>query len=75
MSRLSAEPIVTTAAEEQVLTRLVRAHTTPRKLAERAPTSPVSCSRTGLYHFVLAYSAWEHAEVVLGGESYVIVTC
>ena len=23
-----------------------------------------------LYHFVLAYSAWEHAEVVLGGESY-----
>jgi hypothetical protein len=36
MPRLSAEPIVTTAAEEQVLTRLVRAHTTPRKLAERA---------------------------------------
>jgi hypothetical protein len=23
-----------------------------------------------LYHFVLAYSAWEHAEVVLGGESF-----
>jgi len=23
-----------------------------------------------LYHFVLAYSAWEHAEPVLGGESY-----
>jgi hypothetical protein len=22
-----------------------------------------------LYHFVLAYSAWEHAEPVLGGES------
>jgi hypothetical protein len=22
------------------------------------------------YHFVLAYSAWEHAEVVLGGESF-----
>ena len=24
----------------------------------------------GLYHFVLAYSAWEHAELVLGGESF-----
>lgn len=24
-----------------------------------------------LYHFVLAYSRWQHAEVVLGGESYV----
>jgi hypothetical protein len=23
-----------------------------------------------LYHFVLAYSAWEHAELVLGGESF-----
>ena len=23
-----------------------------------------------LYHFVLAYSGWEHAEVVLGGESF-----
>ena len=36
MSRLSAEPIVITAAHEQVLTRLVHAHTTPQKLAERA---------------------------------------
>ena len=24
-----------------------------------------------LYHFVLAYSGWEHAEVVLGGESFI----
>ncbi len=24
-----------------------------------------------LYHFALAYSGWQHAEVVLGGESYV----
>lgn len=24
-----------------------------------------------LYHFVLAFSGWQHAEVVLGGESYV----
>ena len=28
-----------------------------------------------LYHFVLAYSAWEHAEVVLGGESYTALAC
>jgi hypothetical protein len=27
------------------------------------------------YHFVLAYSAWEHAEVVLGGESYTALAC
>jgi hypothetical protein len=28
-----------------------------------------------LYHFVLAYSAWDHAEVVLGGESYTALAC
>ena len=28
-----------------------------------------------LYHFVLAYSTWEHAEVVLGGESYTALAC
>ena len=28
-----------------------------------------------LYHFVLAYSAWEHAEVVLGGESFTALAC
>ena len=28
-----------------------------------------------LYHFVLAYSAWEHAEVVLGGESFAALAC
>jgi hypothetical protein len=28
-----------------------------------------------LYHFVLAYSAWEHAVVVLGGESYTALAC
>lgn len=27
-----------------------------------------------LYHFTLAYSGWEHAEVVLGGESFVALT-
>jgi hypothetical protein len=28
-----------------------------------------------LYHFVLAYSGWEHAEVVLGGESFTALAC
>ncbi|WP_422653084.1 IS21 family transposase [Brevundimonas sp.] len=27
-----------------------------------------------LYHFTLAYSGWEHAEVILGGESFVALT-
>ena len=28
-----------------------------------------------LYHFVLAYSGWEHAEPVLGGESFSALAC
>lgn len=28
-----------------------------------------------VYHFVLAYSGWEHAEVVLGGESFTALAC
>ena len=28
-----------------------------------------------LYHFILAYSGWEYAEVVLGGESYTALAC
>jgi hypothetical protein len=36
MPRLSADPIVMTVPHEQVLTRLVRAHTTPQKLVEPA---------------------------------------
>jgi hypothetical protein len=28
-----------------------------------------------LYHFTLAYSRWEYAEVVLGGESYTALAC
>jgi len=35
-------------------------------LAVRIASEPLTHR---LYHFVLAYSAWEHAEVVLGGES------
>ncbi len=36
MPRLSAASVVTTPLQEQVLTQLVRAHSTPQKLAERA---------------------------------------
>jgi hypothetical protein len=28
-----------------------------------------------LYHFVLAYSSWEHAEPVIGGESFTALAC
>ena len=28
-----------------------------------------------LYHFVLAYSGWDHAEPVLGGESFTALAC
>ena len=31
---------------------------------------PASRPAQGLYHFVLAYSGWEHVGVVLGGESF-----
>ena len=28
-----------------------------------------------IYHFALVYSGWEHAEVVLGGESFTALAC
>src|ERR1700733_1540292 len=42
-----------------------RYHSSPTWLT---PASALPARR--LYHFVLAYSAWEHAEPVLGGESF-----
>ena len=36
-------------------------------MAELGPAPPPEAFAHRLYHFVLAYSAWEHAEVVLGG--------
>ena len=58
MPRLSAEPIVTTAAEEQVLTRLVRAHTTPRKLAERARMILLAAAGTGVRDIARQLGVW-----------------
>src|SRR6478736_5268212 len=58
MPRLCAEPIVTTAAEEQVLTRLVRAHTTPRKLAERARMILLAAAGTGVRDIARQLGVW-----------------
>ena len=58
MPRLSAEPIVTTAAEEQVLTRLVRAHTTPRKLAERARMILLAAAGSGVRDIARQLGVW-----------------
>ena len=38
-------------------------------MADADSASPANADHR-LYHFVLAYSAWEHAEPVLGGESF-----
>jgi transposase len=58
MPRLSAEPIVLTAAQEQVLTRLVRAHTTPRKLAERARMILLAAAGTGVRETARQLGVW-----------------
>jgi DNA-binding NarL/FixJ family response regulator len=49
---------VTTAAEEQVLTRLVRAHTTPRKLAERARMILLAAAGTGVRDIARQLGVW-----------------
>jgi putative transposase len=58
MPRLSAEPIVITAVHEQVLTRLVRAHTTPQKLAERAQMILLAAARTGVRETARQLGIW-----------------
>src|SRR5271167_298105 len=57
MPRLSAEPIVMSPGHEQVLTRLVRAHTTPRKLAERAQLILLAAAGTGVREIA---RHWQH---------------
>ena len=46
-----------------------RCRTSPTRASSASP-SPASPSPHRLYHFVLAYSGWEHVGVVLGGESF-----
>ena len=58
MPRLSAEPIVITPAQERVLTRLVRAHTTPRKLAERAQLILLAAAGTGVRETARQLGVW-----------------
>jgi putative transposase len=58
MPRLSAEPLVTTAPQERVLTRLVRAHTTPRKLAERAQMILLAAAGTGVRESARQLGVW-----------------
>jgi hypothetical protein len=48
MPPLSAEPIVLAAAHEQVLVRLVRVHTTPRKVAVGTPMTLLTAAGIGV---------------------------
>jgi len=58
MPQLSAEPIVMTPAQEQGLTRLVRAHTTPQKLAERAQLILLAAAGTGVRETARQLGVW-----------------
>ena len=58
MPRLSAEPIVMTTPHERVLTRLVRAHTTPQKLAERAQMILLAAAGTGVRETARQLGVW-----------------
>lgn len=58
MPRLIADPILMTPAQEQVLTRLVRAHTTPQKLAERAQLILLAAAGTGVRETAHRLGIW-----------------
>ncbi len=58
MPRLSAEPVVTTETHQQMLARLVRAHTTPQKLAERARMVLLASSGTGVRDIARQLGVW-----------------
>ena len=58
MPRLFADPIVMTVPHEQVLTRLVRAHTTPQKLAERARMILLAAAGTGVRETARQLEVW-----------------
>ena len=58
MPRLSAEPVVMTATHQQTLTRLVRAHTTPQKLAERARMVLLAAAGTGIRDIARQLGVW-----------------
>ena len=61
MPRLFADPIVMTVPHEQVLTRLVRAHTTPQKLVERARMILLAAGGTGVRETARQLEVWPKA--------------
>jgi transposase len=58
MPRLCADAIVMSAADEQALTRLVRAHGTPQKLAERAQLILLGSVGTGVRETARQLGVW-----------------
>jgi putative transposase len=58
MPRLSAEPIVMSPAHEAVMTRLVRAHTTPQKLAERDQLILLAAAGAGVRETARQLGVW-----------------
>jgi hypothetical protein len=58
MPRLSAEPIVLAAAHEQVLVRLVRVHTTPRKVAVGTPMTLLTAAGIGVGETARQLGVW-----------------
>ncbi len=58
MPRLCADPIVVLPVHEETLTRLVQAHGTPRKLAERAETILLAAGGTGVREIRRQLGVW-----------------
>ena len=58
MPRLCSDPVVMTTADEQALTRLVRAHGTSRKLAERAQLILLAAGGTGVREIARRLGVW-----------------
>ena len=58
MPRLSADPVTITLADEQVLSRLVRAHGTPQKLSERAQMILLATGGTGVRQIARQLGVW-----------------
>ena len=58
MPRLSADPVMITPADEQLLSRLVRAHGTPQKLSKRAQMILLAAGGTGVRQIARQLGVW-----------------